>query len=101
MLIKAFTSKVHGTCADCSCGNINKITIIYRKDNTYIYKYFIYCSECENENIVKRCICGSINIMYDVKRQEISCKDCGLVLMMNPPYYCGYRRIKPEWLEVR
>lgn len=54
------------------------------------------CLNCGSPNIVLTCPrCGSIGLVEDESRQEISCKDCGAVLDFTPPYYKDFIKLRP------
>lgn len=46
------------------------------------------CLNCRGDKLVKTCPeCGSIGLLFDDKRAELSCTDCGTVIECPPPYY--------------
>jgi hypothetical protein len=87
------------TCLDCDSTN-NKIIEIEIKKKWSTKKTIKkrLCSDCGSDKLVKHCPrCKSINILEDVYRAIINCRDCGIVLRSPPPMYAGYNKVSYPW----
>ncbi|MEN6291658.1 MAG: TFIIB-type zinc ribbon-containing protein [Methanobacterium sp.] len=54
------------------------------------------CLNCRGDKLVKTCPeCGSIGLLFDDKRAELSCTDCGTVIECPPPNYVDGVKVVP------
>jgi transcription elongation factor Elf1 len=77
-------------CKKCESKAIKRIK---KKD-----KQYAICESCGSEDILATCPeCNGINIKSDIKRAELYCFDCGLVLSCHPHWVGGSIQVRGAW----
>jgi len=85
--IKIVKDQIPGlSCGDCNSHKVIQVVFIFIKSKfgDITSKPFLICGSCASQNVGHECPeCGLFSKQKDLKRDEVYCDPCGLVLTRN------------------